>query len=80
MKSRYLLVLASLFISHISHATPCDDARKDFNRAKKFGAYEFKCQDRYDGSATSSWKMDSESFKAFKASEVVRNRKKIKGK
>ena len=61
-----------------AQATPCDDARKDFARAKKFGAYEFACKDSYDGRATSSWSMSPEGFKAFRASETQRQRRKGK--
>ena len=57
-----------------AQATPCDDARKDFARAKQFGAYEFACKDSYDGRATSSWSMSPEGFKAFRASETQRQR------
>lgn len=59
-----------------SHATPCDDARKDFKRAQAFGAYDFNCQDRYDGTATSSWRMTPEGFKQFRDAEIKRRKRK----
>ena len=67
----FLLALAST-----AFATPCDDARKDFARAKKFGAYDFKCADRYDGTATSSWWMNPEGLKAFREAEIKRRKRK----
>lgn len=57
-------------------ATPCDDARRDFNRAKHFGAYDFRCQDRYDGTATSSWRMSPDNFKRFNEAEIKRRKRK----
>ena len=70
------LILAVLLTASMAHATPCDDARKDFARAKQFGAYDFKCHDRYDGTATSSWRMDPDGFKAFREAEIKRRKKK----
>lgn len=72
------LILAVLLTATAANATPCDDARKDFARAKQFGAYDFKCQDRYDGTATSSWYMPPEGFKAFREAERERKRRKKK--
>ena len=71
-----ILVVALGLLTNAAHATPCDDARKDFARAKKFGAYDFHCVDRYDGTATSSWRMLPEDFKAFRAAERQRRKKK----
>ena len=51
---------------------PCDDAYRDFQRAEKFGAYMFSCEDFYDGSATSTWKMRDEDFKRFREAEKRR--------
>ena len=59
-----------------SHATPCDDARKDFKRAQAFGAHSFECVDRYDGTATSSWRMTPEDFKKFRDAEIKRRKRK----
>lgn len=72
------LILAGVlaFAASASHATPCDDARRDFARAKKFGAYDFKCVDRYDGTATSSWCMSPEDFKKFREFEIQRRKRK----
>ena len=71
---RTLIILLAL--ASAAHATPCDDARRDFARAKKFGAYDFKCADRYDGTATSSWRMNPEGFNAFREAEIKRRKKK----
>lgn len=54
-----------LFLITTAFATPCDDARKDFKQAKKFGAYNFRCVDRYDGSADASWYMSNEDYKRW---------------
>lgn len=54
-----------LLLTTTAFATPCDDARKDYRQAKKFGAYNFRCVDRYDGTATSSWMMSDESYKRW---------------
>ena len=72
------LILAGVLAlaASASHATPCDDARKDFRRAQKFGAYDFRCVDRYDGTATSSWRMSPEDFKAFRDAESKRRKRK----
>ena len=71
----------SIFLLMISTAaaTPCDDARKDFERARKFGAQNFACADRYDGTATSSWDMKPEQFKKYQEAEAERQRRRIKG-
>lgn len=50
---RTLLIL--LLLTTAAFARPCDDARQDFNRAKKYGAHSFRCHDRYDGSAVATW-------------------------
>ena len=71
---RTLIILLAL--ASVANATPCDDARRDFARAKKFGAYDFKCTDRYDGTATSSWRMSPEDFKAFREAEIKRRKRK----
>ena len=71
---RTLIIL--LAFASAAHATPCDDARKDFRRAQKFGAYDFHCVDRYDGTATSSWRMSPEDFKAFREAETKRRKRK----
>lgn len=71
---RTLIIL--LVLCTTAQATPCDDARRDFTRAKKFGAYDFKCADRYDGTATSSWRMSPEDFKAFREAEIKRRKRK----
>ena len=72
------LILAGVLalVASASHATPCDDARKDFKRAQKFGAHSFECTDRYDGTATSSWRMSPEDFKAFREAEIKRRKRK----
>lgn len=69
-------IFVFLLLTSTAFATPCDDARKDFERARKFGATEFKCQDRYDGTATSSWTMSSENYKKFRESEANRRMRK----
>lgn len=71
---RTLIVFLALCAT--ATATPCDDARKDFNRAKRFGAHSFECVDRYDGTATSSWRMSPESFKRFNEAEIKRRKRK----
>lgn len=60
-------------------ATPCDDAKRDFNRAKAFGATNFKCTDTYEGASGASWNMELEQYKKFIESELQRQRQRIKG-
>lgn len=70
-----------IFLAMVScaFASPCNDEKKIFERAKKFGAHSFKCKDNYDGSAKSSWTMDSDGYKKFIESEMELHRKRIKG-
>lgn len=70
-------IIAFLLMTGVALASPCDDDRKTFERAKKYGAREFKCTDHYDGSASSSFVMDPEDHKKFTAAELERNRKRI---
>lgn len=71
----FLLLMVSTAIG-----SPCDDDKQRFERAKKFGAYNFKCSSNYDGSAWSSFSMTSEDHKKYVASELERSRKRIQGK
>lgn len=71
---RTLILLFALCAT--ANATPCDDARKDFKRAQAFGAHSFECVDRYDGTATSSWRMPPEGFKQFRDAEIKRRKRK----
>ena len=70
------LILVVILTASAAHATPCDDARRDFKRAQKFGAHSFECADSYDGTATSSWRMSPENFKLFREEESKRRRRK----
>ena len=76
--SIFLLLIIS--IASTALANPCSDNKQRFERAKKFGATQFKCTSNYDGSATSSFTMTSENHKNFVASEIERKRQFIKGK
>lgn len=81
MRTLFYATLMALLLTHSqaqAYTTPCDDARKDFKRAQAYGATNFKCTDRYDGSATSSWTMEPEKFKAFREAELERKRQSIK--
>jgi hypothetical protein len=69
-----LLVFLMLVTSAL--ATPCQDARKDYERARRYGAFDFKCRDRYDGTATSSWRMEMDDYKRFRDSECRRRMRK----
>ena len=73
-------IIFLLLMTSTALANPCSDDKQRFERAKKFGAYNFKCVDYYDGSATSSFSMTSENHKNFVASEIERKRQFIKGK
>lgn len=79
MKIIIFLLLITTTIS-TALANPCSDDKQRFERAKKFGATNFKCTSYYDGSATSSFSMTSENHKKFVASEIERSRQFIKGK
>lgn len=72
---RTLILLLALSIAAPAAATPCDDYRARYNRAKAFGAHDFKCQDRYDGSATSSFSLDLDNYRKFIQSELERRRR-----
>lgn len=65
-----------LLLASTAIAGPCDDARRDFKRAQKFGATDFKCSSRYDGTATSSWNMTPEGFRQYRDSETLRKMRK----
>lgn len=67
-------LLIFLLLTTAAFARPCDDARQDFNRAKKYGAYSFRCTDRYDGSSTATWYMDDRGYERFKIMEKRRER------
>jgi len=71
----FILLMASTAI-----ANPCSDDKQRYERAKKFGATNFKCTSHYDGSANSVFSMTSKNYKNFVASEIERSRKLIKGK
>jgi hypothetical protein len=71
----FLLLLASTAL-----ANPCSDDKQRYERAKKFGAYNFKCTSNYDGSAASTFSITSENYKNFVASELERGKQRIKGK
>ena len=73
---RTLIIFLALTTTAL--ATPCDDDRKDFERAQKFGATNFQCVDRYDGSARATWEMTPEQFKEYIDSELERQRQRIK--
>lgn len=73
-------IIFLLLMTSTALANPCSDDKKRFERAKKFGATNFKCTSYYDGSATSSFSMTSENHKKFVASEIERSRQFIKGK
>lgn len=64
MKTLPLFVALLMFAATAS--ANCKDDAKDFKRAEKFSAYDFKCKDEYDGCATSSWRMSSEDFKRYR--------------
>jgi len=73
-------IMAFLIMTGIALASPCDDERKQFERAKKFGASGFVCKDHYDGSASSRWVMDTDNYKRYVASELERSSNRIKRK
>jgi hypothetical protein len=73
-------IIFLLLMTSTALANPCSDDKQRFERAKKFGATNFKCTSHYDGSATSSFSMTSENHKKFVASEIERSRQFIKGK
>ena len=68
----FLLLMASTAL-----ANPCTDDKQRFERAKKFGATNFKCTDHYDGSATSSFTIDLEGNRKFVTAEIDFNKKRI---
>lgn len=69
-------LLIFLLLTTAAFARPCDDARQDFNRAKKYGAHSFRCHDRYDGSAVATWYMDDSGYERFKIREEKRRKSK----
>ena len=72
---KILFVFIVLVSTTAAIARPCDDARQDFNRAKKYGAHSFRCHDRYDGSAVATWYMDDRGYERFKIREERRKSK-----
>ena len=75
---RTLIIFLALTATAL--ATPCDQDRRAFERAQKFGATNFQCVDRYEGSARATWDMTPEQFKKYMAAELERQRQRIKGK
>ena len=73
------LILSILLIPTMGYGTPCDDAKKDYNFARKYGAHSFYCTDQYDGSSTSFWSMSPEDYQKFKEALILKNRDRIKG-
>jgi hypothetical protein len=72
------LLIAFLMMTGLAYAGPCDDYKARFKRAKEYGAYDFKCKDQYDGSATSSFKMETEAYRKFIKDEAKRRTKRGK--
>ena len=72
-------ILILLIVPSVGYATPCSDVKKDYEFAKKYGAHSFYCQDQYDGSATSSWKMNPENYQKFKGALASKNKARFKG-
>ena len=60
------LIILLLFIPTVGWADPCKDRLKEFEKAKSFGASNFKCHSEYDGRATSSWVMSPEDYSKYK--------------
>ena len=73
-------IIFLLLMTSTALANPCTDDKQRFERAKKFGAYNFKCVDHYDGSAASTFSIPSEKYKKFVVSEIARSSQLIKGK
>lgn len=73
------LILLILLIPTVGWSDPCKDRLKEFEKAKSFGATNFKCHSEYDGRVTSSWIMSPEDYQKFKEALILKNRDRIKG-
>lgn len=71
------IIIFLLLMTSTAFANPCADDKQKFERAKKFGASNFKCTSNYDGSAVSSFSINSENYKKYVAAELERSKKRI---
>ena len=46
--------------------TLCQEARLEFNEARKYGATHFRCKEYYDGRVVSSFRMPVEKYRRWK--------------